>query len=521
VILRRAARRSCVGLTLAGVWLVLAPAAAGATKPAIVGGSQIAIGQAPWQVAVEAVIPEDGGLLCGGSILDTSHILTAAHCVFDSKSGNVIPAEDFTVRAGTSDLTSPGAEEQERAVTDVRPHPYYTYDPDSGRVNPDDVAVLTLQEPLVLGPAAAAIPLVSPGSSPAEGTPVDLTGFGEENPLTDELNGRLYSLGMTVGWPRECGGENDAVLICASSVSGTPCNGDSGGALTLGSPAALVGVEDDYTLVSGKRCVAGAENAFANVAAPEIQDFLDGSEEPPRAPRGGHAVIREAPINDGVMSCEPGSWSGDPTYTYAFIDTTDGQILQQGSASTYAVPAAEVGHAISCEVQASNAGGTGMGRTPGLLATAAAPVPPQSPTATSGGTAPPAPATGIAASESGAVSLAGTSVTVQSNGMALVKLDCIGIASCHGKLTLTGKSTPKKGKKAKPETIGTATFSIPAGKTVTIELKLNATGRSLLGTAHGHLSASLRILKSSPAPSQTHTESVHLVQQKPHGKAKK
>jgi len=66
--------------------LALAPSA-GAAKPAIVGGSQVSIRQAPWQVAVEAVIPAGGGVLCGGSILDAAHILTAAHCVFDSKTG--------------------------------------------------------------------------------------------------------------------------------------------------------------------------------------------------------------------------------------------------------------------------------------------------------------------------------------------------------------------------------------------------------------------------------------------------
>jgi Trypsin len=503
-------------LTVVGACLACAPAAV-AAKPAIVGGGQVSIGQAPWQVAVIAVIPEGKGssLFCGGSILDSSHILTAAHCVFDSKTSKPIPPEDFTVRAGTSNLASHlEPEEQERTVTGVRPHPYYSYAPESGHVAPDDVAVLTLAAPLVLGPDVSPISMVSLGGYQAEGTAVNLTGFGQQNP-EEELNGKLYSLGMTVGWPRECGGENDAVLLCASAPSGTPCNGDSGSGLTI-SGSTLVGVEDDYFLVLGKRCAAGAENVFANVAAPEIQDFIDGSEEPPRAPRGGHAVIREAPINDGVMSCEPGTWNGYPTYTYTFRDSTDGQIVQQGGTSTYAVSAVEVGHLISCEVQASNAGGVGLGRTPGLLATAAAPAPQLSQPA-SPATAPPPPSTGH-------VSLAGTHITVQSSGVALMKLECIGTETCNGKLTLTAKRTVKaKGKKKGSErtvTIGTVSFSIPGDETMAVKLELNSTGRALLKADHGRVSASLELLELAPSPENTQTKTVQLVQQKAHGKTK-
>ena len=142
---------------------------------------------------------------------------------------------------------------------------------------------------------------------------------------------------------------------------------------------------------------------------------------------------------------------------------------------------------------------------------------------------PPPPTSSLAASpgvssSTGAVSLAGTRIATRKDGRAAVELRCTGTATCHGKLTLTVKTqgmfeqrgrSGKGGKKrSKTTTIATAIFSIPPGKTTTIDVKLNAAGRTLLNADHGRLSATLTILKSSPTPSQTHSEGVSLVQQK-------
>ena len=124
--------------------------------------------------------------------------------------------------------------------------------------------------------------------------------------------------------------------------------------------------------------------------------------------------------------------------------------------------------------------------------------------------------TATSTAASGRVSLAGSTITVHGSGAASIRLTCTGTGACSGKLTLTAQRTTKKGKKkhTKTQTIGTASFSIPAGKTATIKLALNGTGRALLSAAHGHLNASLTILNSSPSPAATHTASVHLALQK-------
>jgi len=475
---------------------------------AIVGGAPISVGQAPWQVTVEAVFPTSKSsfesILCGGSVIDASHILTAAHCVFIAAPDERIPPGDFTVRAGTSNLKSHEAGELQDTVTSVRVHPYYTYIPNSGHVNPDDVAVLELAQPLALGPAVAPISPTPLGVYSAEGTAVDFTGFGEENPSTKELNGELYSLGMNVGSSTQCGGEkgeDNAVLLCARAPSGSPCDGDSGSALIApGSSPELIGVMNDDAVIVGKGCTAGASSTFANVAAPEIQDFIDGSEEPPRAPRGGGASCTAAnPIVGSSMTCQAGNWNNAPTYTYTFIASSNGEVLQSGASPEYKFSAAAEGSTIVMRLQATNAGGTGIDQTP--------PTGPIMPAAPAELEQPPAP--------SGHVSLAGASIAVRSDGEAAVKLSCKGTGTCRGKLTLTIKRMTKKGKKkqTKTETIGTATFSIAPGRTATIELKLNRAGRALLGAHHGRLSATLSILKSSPAPAQAHTGNVRLVRQ--------
>lgn len=125
---------------------------------------------------------------------------------------------------------------------------------------------------------------------------------------------------------------------------------------------------------------------------------------------------------------------------------------------------------------------------------------------------------------SAVVTLDGTRIATTKSGKASIELACAGIGICRGKLMLTikggksrgrGKSLGRDGKvRSKTIVIGTATFSIPAGKRTIVALNLNAAGRALLGADRGHLDADLAILGLQPGLVRTPIESVRLVQRK-------
>jgi hypothetical protein len=267
-------------------------------RGAVVGGALTSIEQVPWQVVIFAEFEfekELFGLFCGGSIVrDMSHVLTAGHCVYNPITGERLPPKDFTVVAGVSSISekeiAEGPTSQAREVLAARPHPYFDYL--AGPGTPDDVAELELATPLQASAAVGTVALPSTSALPPEGEDAVLSGFGEENPADGELDEKLYSLGEVLGFSRQCGGEANAVFLCASSSGGSACSGDSGGALVGGSAQQQIGVVDTVAVVGGQRCTHGALNGFANVTAPEILDFVEGSETPPIAPVGGRAGIR-------------------------------------------------------------------------------------------------------------------------------------------------------------------------------------------------------------------------------------
>jgi len=187
--------------------------------------------------------------------------------------------------------------------------------------------------------------------------------------------------------------------------------------------------------------------------------------------------------------------SGTPTCVTVTVNTTTSPSLAELYGTVFAVLTQPASTETSPGTQTSSTPTTSMPTTPA----------PSTPTQS-------------AKPASGSVSLVGSEITVASNGRAAVKLTCTGNATCSGEFTLTveGKASKAKQRHAKAQTIGTASFSIPAGETVAIKLTLNTIGMALLSAAHGHLGATLTIHQSSPAPGDTRTNNIDLVKLPPH-----
>ncbi|HEV3070452.1 MAG TPA: hypothetical protein VGY76_03380 [Solirubrobacteraceae bacterium] len=117
----------------------------------------------------------------------------------------------------------------------------------------------------------------------------------------------------------------------------------------------------------------------------------------------------------------------------------------------------------------------------------------------------------------GGVALAAKSITVQRSEVSLVALECLGSASCHGKLTLLAKAPVKtkgtKGRRLRAHSvaIGAASFSITGYEAKTVKVPIDALGRALLKADHGRLRASLAIHELAPSPENTVTEAVLLL----------
>lgn len=171
----------------------------GRARAAIFGGS---VDQG--DPAVVALTDDQGYYFCSGTLVDATHVVTAAHCLNEGAP----PSYVFTCTDSNQDPYS-----QAECYLEVSGSAYHpSYD---GNSSAHDIGVVTLSEPAAIAPIPVA---ANPLPESAIGTPARIVGFGD-----DEFGG--------TGVKRQAQHSIDEMDANTFIMWGLPnhCYGDSGG----------------------------------------------------------------------------------------------------------------------------------------------------------------------------------------------------------------------------------------------------------------------------------------------------
>ncbi len=203
--------------------------------------------------------------------------------------------------------------------------------------------------------------------------------------------------------------------------------------------------------------------------------------------------------NAGAPLSFDASGSSDPdgaigAYAWSFGDGA----TATGASATHAY-AATGSYEVTLSVVDSSCMGARVAQTVVVTLPPPVPAPPPTPAAILVSPAP-----------TGTVALATATLKVKRRtGTASVKLSCAGTASaCQGQLVLV--RTVRSHGRTHTVTLATVRFSIRAGTTAAVVLRLNQAARNALRAARGHQDATLRIVRVSPAPTVTRLARVRL-----------
>ncbi|KAF7266436.1 hypothetical protein GWI33_020266 [Rhynchophorus ferrugineus] len=164
-------------------------------EPLVVNGKTVEAGNYPWMAALYSNKDQRQNVfinICGGSLLSTSIVLTAAHCVASDKNGKIYPARYYQVAAGKyyNKYMDPRDIEtaQYSEVAKIVVHEDYRGDAQNFR---SDIAVLKLSKTFALSKVVQ---------------PVCYLGISD-------INLEINSLGVVTGW-----GYTTAVSTVADSL---------------------------------------------------------------------------------------------------------------------------------------------------------------------------------------------------------------------------------------------------------------------------------------------------------------
>ncbi|XP_023949286.1 modular serine protease [Bicyclus anynana] len=250
-------------------------------KPLIIGGRVAKKGELPWHAGIYDKLYEPYMQVCGGSLISTTAVISAAHC-FWTDTEKKLPAANFGVAVGKLYRPWNNLKEEDAQKTDVAEIKLTPRYQGSGTNYQDDIAIVVVVTPFVY------LPSVRPVC-------INFDVLFEQQQLAPTSMGKVAGWGLTTA----AGGASQVLKVvqmpvvaidecravsppsfrvhltsdkfCAGYTNGTTlCQGDSGGGLAF--PSLEQGVERHYLrgIVSVSPADDNACNKDALVAFTQI-----------------------------------------------------------------------------------------------------------------------------------------------------------------------------------------------------------------------------------------------------------